>query len=69
MSREWLRDWLTVHEIAMATKFHPSTVTRWIVDGELEGYRIGPRAYRVPRCAWEAYLERQRAGRVRAASA
>jgi len=55
------RDWLTVSEIATATKFHPSTVTRWILDGDLEGYRIGARSFRVPRRAWEEYLERQRA--------
>jgi excisionase family DNA binding protein len=54
-------DWLTVSEIAAATKFHPSTVTRWILDGQLEAHRIGYRAYRVSRRAWEAYLERQRA--------
>ncbi len=53
-------DWLTVRELAAATKFHPSTIVRLIADGKLEAYRIGQRSYRVARSAWEANLDRRR---------
>ena len=54
MSKE---EWFTVRDLAAATKVHPSTITRWILAGALEAYRIGPRSYRIPRRAWEAYLQ------------
>ena len=54
------RDWFTVAELAADHRFHPSTVTRWIVDGELEAYRIGKREWRIRREDWETFLARGR---------
>jgi excisionase family DNA binding protein len=45
-------DWLTIYEIAEATKFDPATVRQWIEAGALEAFRLGHRSYRIPRAAW-----------------
>ena len=53
-------DWLTIYEIAEATKFDPATVRQWIESGALEAFRLGHRSYRIPRAAWERFLEDRR---------
>ena len=34
-------------EVAHRTGVHPRTVRRWIAEGTITGYRIGPRLLRV----------------------
>jgi excisionase family DNA binding protein len=54
--------WLRITDLAAEHQVHPTTIIRLIEAGELEGYRIGVRQWRVRRAAWEAYLERRRVG-------
>ena len=49
-------EWLTVRDLAEQYDFHRSTVTRWILSGELEANRIGRREWRIRRQTWDAYL-------------
>ena len=38
---------VTVAEVARQAGVHPSTVRRWIADGIITGYRLGPNRLRV----------------------
>ena len=53
-------EWVTVRELAEQHDFHRSTVTRWILAGELEAYRVGRREWRIRRSTWNAYLDSRR---------
>lgn len=55
---------LTVTEIAGAAKLSRSAVYRAIEDGELEAHKVRGRI-RVPREAYDAWLERSRVRKVR----
>lgn len=50
---------LTVEEVAQETGRAPSTVRGWLIRGELQGYKLNGRDWRVPRPALRAYLEGQ----------
>ena len=54
--------WLRINDLAREFQVHPSTIVRLIEQGEVEGYRIGQRQWRVRRDAWQQYLERRRGG-------
>ena len=47
---------LTVHEVAEETQRAASTVRGWLIDGELEGYKIMGRDWRVTREALRRFL-------------
>ena len=47
---------LTVEEVAHETRRAPSTVRGWLISGELRGYKINNRDWRVPRPALQEYL-------------
>ncbi len=53
---------LTVEEAAAELGRAPSTVRGWLGSGELRGYRLNGREWRVPRAAVHDYLERQKNG-------
>ncbi|HET9948846.1 MAG TPA: helix-turn-helix domain-containing protein [Longimicrobiales bacterium] len=53
---------LTVEEVAAEVGRAVSTVRGWLASGELKGYKLNRRDWRVPRAALRAYLERQPAG-------
>lgn len=50
---------LSVEEVAEETGRAPSTVRGWLIRGELQGYKLNGRDWRVPRPALSAYLEGQ----------
>ena len=58
---------LTVEEVAEETHRAPSTVRGWLIAGDLKGYKLNGRDWRVTRAALRAYLDNQkettRAGR------
>jgi excisionase family DNA binding protein len=47
-------DLLTVPEAAAALKVSPVTVSRWLRQGRLPAYRLGPRAVRIRRADLQA---------------
>lgn len=51
---------LTVEDVAELTKRAPSTVRGWLINGDLRGYKLNGRDWRVTRKALNAYLEAQR---------
>lgn len=53
-----MRD-LTVAEVAHETRRAASTVRGWLSRGELRGYLLNGRAWRVPRASLREYLEAQ----------
>ena len=53
---------LTVEEAAKQLNRAPSTVRGWLGSGELRGYRVNGREWRVPRPAVREYLEGQKSG-------
>lgn len=53
---------LTVQEVAEELDRAPSTVRGWLGSGDLEGYRLRGREWRVPREALAAFLEEERSG-------
>lgn len=53
---------LTVQEVADELDRAPSTVRGWLGSGDLEGYRLRGREWRVPREALAAFLEEERSG-------
>ncbi len=59
---------LTVEEAAEKLKKAPSTVRAWLIAGELRGYRLNHREWRVPRASVREYVERQRNGSGRQAT-
>ncbi|MEX2264551.1 MAG: helix-turn-helix domain-containing protein [Bryobacteraceae bacterium] len=52
----------TVEEFAREKSLHPVTVRRLLRAGELPGYKIGPREWRIPADAWEEYVKRRMGG-------
>lgn len=50
---------LTVEEVATEVRRAPSTVRGWLIAGELHGYKLNGRDWRVPRPALRAYLDHQ----------
>ncbi len=57
-----LRD-LRVEEVAEETCRSPSTVRSWLISGELRGYKLQNRDWRVPRSALREFLNNQPANR------
>ena len=53
---------LTVAELAQRFRRSPSTVRQWLESGQLEGYKLFGREWRVPAAAVAAFQERQRLG-------
>lgn len=47
---------LTVHEVAEETQRAASTVRGWLIDGQLEGYKLRGRDWRVTRAALRRFL-------------
>ena len=47
---------LTVEQVAAQTRRAPSTIRGWLIDGELRGYKLNERHWRVTRDALEEYL-------------
>ena len=50
---------LSVEEVAEEVGRAPSTVRGWLIAGELRGYKLNRRDWRVPRADLQAYLEGQ----------
>jgi excisionase family DNA binding protein len=50
---------MTVEEVAEETRRAPSTIRGWLIAGELEGYKLNGRDWRITRAALRAYLEDQ----------
>jgi excisionase family DNA binding protein len=50
---------LTLEEVCEAVKKKPSTVRGWLGRGELRGYKLNGKAWRVPRSALAEYLAKQ----------
>lgn len=48
---------LTVEEVAHETRRAASTIRGWLGRGELDGYLLNGRAWRVPRASLREYLE------------
>jgi excisionase family DNA binding protein len=51
---------LTVDEVAEHFRRAPSTIRGWLVRGDLRGYKLNGRDWRVPRSALAEYEQRQR---------
>jgi len=56
---------LTVEEVAEETRRAPSTVRGWLITGDLRGYKLNGRDWRISRVALQAYLDEQK-GRTHA---
>lgn len=54
---------MTVEEVAKEVQRSPSTIRRWLIAGELRGYKLQERDWRVPRLALRQYLSLQGTGR------
>jgi excisionase family DNA binding protein len=50
---------LTVEEVAEEMQRSPSAVRRWLIAGDLRGYKLNGKSWRVPRSALETYRARQ----------
>lgn len=59
-----LRD-LRVEEVAEETCRSPSTVRTWLISGQLRGYKLQGRDWRVTRSALREFLDGQPANRSR----
>lgn len=55
---------LTVDEVAKRFKRSASTVRGWLSQGELRGYKLNGRDWRVTRSAIEEYETKQRGARI-----
>ena len=53
---------LTVEDVAEETQRAPSTVRGWLIAGDLGGYKLNGRDWRVTRAALRAYLDSQKEG-------
>lgn len=51
---------LTVEEAGLELGRAPSTIRGWLGSGELRGYRMKGREWRIPRAALREFLEAQR---------
>ncbi len=49
---------LTVQDVAAWARVHPKSVYRWIKTGQMNAIQLGPRTYRIPAKAVEAFLEK-----------
>jgi excisionase family DNA binding protein len=59
---------LTVTDLAQRFGRHPSTIRQWLESGQLEGYKLLGREWRVPAVAVAAFQDRQRQAQERRAS-
>lgn len=50
---------LTGEEVGEEMQRSPSAVRRWLISGDLRGYKLNDKAWRVPRSALDAYRARQ----------
>ena len=50
---------LTVDQVAEQTQRAPSTVRGWLIDGDLRGYKLNGKDWRVTRSALREYLDAQ----------
>jgi excisionase family DNA binding protein len=50
---------LTVEQVAVEMRRSPSTVRGWLIAGELKGYKLNRRDWRVPRSALRDYVAAQ----------
>lgn len=50
---------LTVEDVAAEVGRSPSTVRSWLIAGDLDGYKLNNRDWRIPRASLRAYLEGQ----------
>ena len=50
---------MSVEQVALEVQRSPSTIRRWLIAGELRGYKLQGRDWRVPRPALREYLTRQ----------
>jgi excisionase family DNA binding protein len=57
MERSRNDELLTIKEAAALLKMSVVTVRRWLKQGRLVGYRVGPRSIRLRRCDVEVLLE------------
>lgn len=48
---------LTVEQVAAQTNRAPSTIRGWLIDGDLRGYKLNERDWRVTRAALREYLD------------
>ena len=55
---------LTVEDVAKQTGRAPSTVRGWLIAGDLRGYKLNGRDWRVPPRALREYLDGQRSENV-----
>ena len=60
---------MTVEEVAEEVQRSPSTIRRWLIAGELRGYKLQGRDWRIPCPALRAYLTRQSSGAEEVADA
>jgi excisionase family DNA binding protein len=56
--------YMSVRTIIQETDVTERTVRRWISDGELPTVRFGPRCVRVPRDAYERFVQTREVSRV-----
>ncbi len=49
-------DTLTQQEAARLAHVHTRTIRRWVADGHLVGYRMGPRLLRIDKDSLDAML-------------
>lgn len=56
---------LTVEQVAAELSRAPSTVRGWLGAGELAGYKLRGREWRVPRASLRAFLDREANGSER----
>lgn len=50
---------MTVEEVGEEVGRAPSTIRGWLIAGELRGYKLNGKSWRVPRAALREYLEAQ----------
>lgn len=50
---------MSVEKVAEEVGRAPSTVRGWLIAGELRGYKLNGKSWRVPRAALREYLEAQ----------
>jgi len=53
---------LTVEDVAEEVGRAPSTVRGWLIAGDLRGYKLNGRDWRIPRAALREYLAAQAGG-------
>ena len=48
---------LTVEQVATQTNRAPSTIRGWLIDGDLRGYKLNERDWRITQVALREYLD------------